>query len=629
MQSQVELDAAVAEYNTQGWPRGVTLQLTRNMQTFRNVTSATANTQTDTQGIQVDAYIETPDFGALSIHALALGGGGSAGLTSWSVRQTGLPFDGGWRADNALGITNLLVPDLARRNSRLALPTSQILGGSTLWRNEGVDSLVFGASAGEPGRFEGYPQSQFVRLGGKVSSVFVQATTGKFTGAAAVASGSDILPEVARITEAEIAVGAARISPRAFYVSVARDDLKTGVSLQASAIGSETSGIETTGLWADAIWRNGGHRHQVSLYRFAPGLSWIDRPLAADLRGASYRYDYNSLRWDLSTNLETFASISGLSPDGWYASASGRRLLTTALSAGGGLAGRDYGSRSASGFGYLQWRNDLGISRLQFDAASTQDRENSQALTLDHSIYAESGLSLSTTLSVERLQPINNRVDIPRSRQNAFALGLIGRAPLTNNLYLQGSVRARDLGSAGLESGTTLAASIGIDWQITRDWSFGASLYANRGVMTDTLAVQSPLVVQEFVRARPDDRGYFLALRYNLNAGTPSVPLGGSPGSGAGAIEGSVFLDSNSNGQRDGNESGAANILVILDGKFSTRTNTDGFFEFPRVVSGQHTLAVLQDDLPLPWSVDTERKINAVLSTRETIRVDIGAKRTN
>lgn len=144
---------------------------------------------------------------------------------------------------------------------------------------------------------------------------------------------------------------------------------------------------------------------------------------------------------------------------------------------------------------------------------------------------------------------------------------------------------------------------------------------------TDTVAVQSPLIVPEIIRARSSDRGFFLTLRYGSYAGAPSAPLGGLPGSGAGRIEGSVFLDSNGNGQRDGSESGAANVLVTLDGRFSTRTNAFGAFEFSNVVSGPHTLSVLQDDLPLPWTVDTDRKITAPVSTRDTTHVDIGAKR--
>ena len=191
---------------------------------------------------------------------------------------------------------------------------------------------------------------------------------------------------------------------------------------------------------------------------------------------------------------------------------------------------------------------------------------------------------------------------------------------------MQGSFRARNV-RGGVNGGTALAANLGVDWQISRDWSFGASFYENLGVLTETIVVQSPLIAPEIIRARPNDRGFFLTLRYSSRAGTPSIPLGGAPGSGSGSIEGSVFLDANGNGQRDGNESGAANVLVVLDGRFSVRTNAFGAFGFPNVASGPHTLTVLQDDLPLPWTVDTEQKINAPVSTRDTFRIDIGAKR--
>ena len=621
--TQDELDLAAAEFNPQGWPRGISLQLTRNLQTSEIASTPARNTRTDTQGIQIDAYIETPNFGALSVHALALGGRNTSGLTSWSLRQTGLPFDGGWRADNALGTTHLLVPELARRNSRLALPAPQVLGGSTIWRNDGSSALVLGASVGEPGRFEGFPQSRFVGLGGQVNSLFAQAMEGEWAIAAAVAQGSKILPEIAPMAGDT----GARISPRGVYISAARNELTTGVSWQASAIGSQIAGVNSTGVWADANWRDGGHGHQASIFRFTRGLTWIDRPLAADLQGGSYRYDYHSLRWDLSANIESFASVSGQSPSGWYASSSGRRLLTAGVSTGIGFAVRTFGVTSASGFGYLQWQNQLGLSRLQLDAASTQRGQGSEAVTFDHSVYAENGLSLSTSLSLERLRPVDSSTETQRPREHAATIGLNGRAVLTSNLSLQGSVRARNVRGAVGDSGTSLAANIGLDWQISRDWSFGGSFYENRGVLNDTVAVQSPLVVPEIVRTHPRDRGFFLTLRYTSRAGTPSVPLGGLPGSGSGRIEGSVFLDSNGNGQRDANESGAAHVLVVLDGKFSIRTNAFGGFEFPNVVSGPHTLSVLQDDLPLPWTVDPDRKITAAVSTRDTTRIDIGAKR--
>lgn len=617
-------DDGVADYDPQGWPRGISLQLTRNFQTAQNASASSGNLRTDTQGIQIDAFLETPNLGALSIHALSLGGRGSTGLTSWSIRQTGLPFDGGWRADNALGTTNLVVPELARRSGRLMLPSPQVLGGSTIWRNDGPNALLFGASAGEPGRFEGFPQSRFVGLGGRVSSAFAQGALGQWTGAAAMAQGNNILPEVAPTGGAD----GTRISPRATYLSVAKGDSFAGPDLQMSAISSRSAGVDATGLWADAVWRDGGSRHQAAVFRYTEGLSWIDRPLTSDLQGASYRYDYASLRWDLSTNVESFSSISGKNPGGWFGSASVRRVLSAGIFAGGGFAARSFGVTGESAFGYLQWQNSLGMSRFQVDAASTQNGEKSQSLTADHSFYTESGLALTTSLSLERLQPRAPSPDATRTRMTAGTFGVNGRASLSNSVSVQGSFRARNVMGSSTNAGTSLSANLGVDWQISRDWSFGASLYANRGVFTDTIAIDSPLVVPEIIRARPTDRGFFVTLRYGLRAGTPSVPLGGAPGSGSGRIEGSVFLDANGNGIRDGNENGAANVLVVLDGKFSTRTNAFGSFEFASVVTGPHSLVVLQDDLPLPWSVDSEQKINASVSTRDVTRIDIGAKRS-
>lgn len=620
-----EVDLAAKAYDPQGWPRGITLQRTRNLQLTRNAAS-TANTRTDTQGFQIDAYIETPNFGALSAHALALGGRSTTGLTSWSLRQTGLPFDGGWRADNALGTTNLLVPELARRNSRLALPSTQVLGGSTVWRNQSGLGLVLGASVGEPGRFEGFPQSRFVGLGGRVQSAFAQSTFGEWTAAAAVAQGSSILPDVAP-TRGDGSNTAPRVSPRGFYLSAATNERVTGTSWQASALGSNNGSVDATGLWADAIWRDGGHRQQLSLFRFERDLTWIDRPLPADLQGASYRYDFTSLRWDIATNVESFSSVSKQNPSGWYASASARRLLSAGISAGGGLALRQYGASSESGFGYVQWQNRFGVSRVQVDVASARRGQRSEGITFDHSLYAENGFSLSTTLGLEWLRPFNATTGMQQSRERATTLGINGRGAVGNNLTLQGGIRARNLAGDAPYHGTSLAATIGVDWQINRDWTFGGSLYENRGVLTETLGVLSPLAVPEIVRTRPNDRGFFIALRYGTNAGTPIVPLGGPPGSGAGRLEGSVFLDANNNGLRDANETPAANVLVTLDGKFSARTNASGAFEFASVAAGVHTLTVLQDDLPLPWTLDTEQKITASISTRATTRIDIGAKR--
>ena len=64
---------------------------------------------------------------------------------------------------------------------------------------------------------------------------------------------------------------------------------------------------------------------------------------------------------------------------------------------------------------------------------------------------------------------------------------------------------------------------------------------------------------------------------------------------------------------------------MLLDGKFATRTNNDGRFEFPFVASGPHSIAVIPDNLALPYSIANEGRRAVVVRTRETTTIEIAA----
>ena len=95
-----------------------------------------------------------------------------------------------------------------------------------------------------------------------------------------------------------------------------------------------------------------------------------------------------------------------------------------------------------------------------------------------------------------------------------------------------------------------------------------------------------------------------------------------------GSIRGSVYLDDNEDGARSASELPAANVTVLLDGRYTVRTDSQGNFEFPRVAVGVHEVSVVPDNLPLPWSFATgdDRRVVTV-RVREDARVDIGARR--
>ena len=77
----------------------------------------------------------------------------------------------------------------------------------------------------------------------------------------------------------------------------------------------------------------------------------------------------------------------------------------------------------------------------------------------------------------------------------------------------------------------------------------------------------------------------------------------------------------------DAGEVPVANVTVILDGRFSVRTDSNGRYDFPAVVSGRHVLTVQGDNLPLPWTLVNQGRAEVDVTTRDRIDVNIGAMR--
>src|SRR5207245_4387508 len=110
-------------------------------------------------------------------------------------------------------------------------------------------------------------------------------------------------------------------------------------------------------------------------------------------------------------------------------------------------------------------------------------------------------------------------------------------------------------------------------------------------------------------------------------AGRALRAVGGVPGSGSGRLSGVVYLDANENWRYDAGEPGAANVTVILDGRFSVRSDPNGRFDFPAVAAGHHVLTVQTDNLPLPWTLTNSGRTEVDVATRDRTEINIGALR--
>lgn len=195
---------------------------------------------------------------------------------------------------------------------------------------------------------------------------------------------------------------------------------------------------------------------------------------------------------------------------------------------------------------------------------------------------------------------------------------------ITNNLSAEGNLRVSR--EQETTSGVGKYVNTDLVWRISPRWSLLATYYDNRSA-APVFTTIAPVVPIDALPIVPRDRAIFITVRYEGHAGTPMAPLGGAPGSGAGSLVGWIFYDANDDGRRAANENGAANLTVILDGRFAARTDADGKFEFPLVASGRHVITVIPDNLALPYSLGDDSKREVAIRTRETTTLEIPARK--
>jgi hypothetical protein len=335
------------------------------------------------------------------------------------------------------------------------------------------------------------------------------------------------------------------------------------------------------------------------------------------LRGGYWRHNWRTRQWSVESGLELLNSVSGTLPKGYFANSNVRYQYSSDTSFGAAATVRRYGVQAQSGLLYTQFANSMGTARLQGEVASADTGEQQYKLQLDQDWTIVQGMRLSTALSVDRER---SQSALGLVYKNGIGLAVSTDWALGANITFNQSFQARRASDA---SQYTLNAGVG--WRFAPRWSVQATVYAISGSTQATALAQSPLTSPVTTSARTNDRGVFVSLRYQEDAGRALAPIGGAPGSAAGRLQGVVFLDDNKNGKRDAAERGAANVTVLLDGRYATQTDAQGRYDFAYIVAGPHVLTVIGDNLPLPWSLEKDGRTEVRVYTRETSTVDLGA----
>jgi hypothetical protein len=217
-------------------------------------------------------------------------------------------------------------------------------------------------------------------------------------------------------------------------------------------------------------------------------------------------------------------------------------------------------------------------------------------------------VSLSSTLTRSNERDLGVRT-------TRSSVGVSAHGPLfSDTLWDASVVYGRIDGPRGVEDNVNVSASA--TWPFARHWVALAQVSVNTFEAT-------PAIPGSDVPETQNDKRVLIGVRYEESAGTPYQTLGLRNGPGSGRLSGLVFFDENGDGLRQPTERGAANVTVYLDGRYPVTTDAQGRFGFGMVSPGSHRLRILNEALPLPWSIDDQRPPVADVPLRGEANVEI------
>src|SRR5208337_1868802 len=261
-------------------------------------------------GIVAKSQWETAAYGAWSLDASARTGGNDSQLESGqggvvTLRQRGMPFDGDWLADNALGDLNSPDIGLARLQQRFYLPTGPMQGLTTEWH--GPSDLQIVAGGGVPGIYDGILVPDFHTLDGSTATAGAQWSP---------ASHWTVGGQFIEARDVNLAVGtsidnAPLFSSNTGLLTAAWAD--GGEQLQMNLVDGDVNGkANAVGGWLDGSITQGRIAQSAGLFRIDPNVTWGNQLITSDAQGGYYRFSYQNRQWLADAGIDEVRSVSGL-----------------------------------------------------------------------------------------------------------------------------------------------------------------------------------------------------------------------------------------------------------------------------------------------------------------------------
>jgi len=509
--------------------------------------------------------------------------------------------------DSEVGHFRSYTPGSISRSYRFYLPSTILQGiGATLYN----DNTSLSLSIGEIGVYKGTAAQAF------------EKTEGKLYGLGATYRVDDQWELGAQFWNTNDPEEGE--SHQSYAGVLEYQDAESSKNLQMHFLGDSEENI---GLWLDNKFKYGKWYHYTGAFYFAPELLWTDVPIDNDREGLYWRSDRKSFRWlwtvgtevsknnldedpEISGNINTASFVNGTWQFRRKTQIGGSLNLNT-RHADSGIAEGDSYIYGLKGFTVHQF--SASTSRLQFSLNKNDAPED------DETLY---GLLWDHGWRVPFLSRLNTDIEYSwtDNKEDELSLRLSAEKSLLADVKIAGTAQhviAED-NTIGKWSGTSL--SLGLSWQLHRNWLISCDADYNRNMFdpenADSTTIDGTTVLFSISYSRASGRQPYLY-------GRPTGNLG------RGRISGKVFLDENKDGKQGIKEKALKNILVYLDGRFTTETDSDGKFEFWPVASGDHYISIGIEDVPLPWGLDDESAKQVYVPIRGEGEIDFALIKLN
>lgn len=622
-------DAARDPYNAQGPLRFLRAETRLGTQPFDSQHTARL-------AFALNAGMDTRNHGSLGLDgSLNPSRGDRPNSSSITLSQRGLPLAGGWQAEHVLGVFDSPTARIMQLPSRVSLPSGTVRGAQGEWTNT-AQGLQLLASTGQPGQLDTLPAAGFERLPGRRSSLGAQWWLG--SNADPYPNTSASYPNAARpgwtaAWQHERAQGVAALNvpgdpapantldASGHLLALRHEGASARVQGQwLAARSNQPNSPSAQGGWLDASFDEGPRTHGLGLYRLEPGLRWADQAMPSDIQGLGLRSEWRTRQWSTEGAIDWLQSISGRTADGLFANGSARWRLDRDASLSVGASLRRFDGNAWVTYADARLRNRLGSGgvRLSLAGGDTQGTA-AQEVTLDQDWPVGAGATLSTSLGLARYAA-DTRRGLPA--EQAWNGAISASVPLSSRADVRANLSTEQGSANRRRTGATLSAS----WSITPRWTLEGNANRNTGSSRRVTSIDPLAPIQPQFSAL-SDRSFYVVLRYEFQAGSRSVALGGRPNEGGGRVEGVVYFDANDSGTQEANELGVPGALVLLDNRYAVRTDAQGRFEFPFVASGTRTVTLRSDSLPLPWGVVDGGTSTVEVRLRGSARVAVPVKK--